>query len=119
MLVWVVEVLIFDELFELLLLEHMFLHVRVLHCRVHVHQSVGKEHILLVYSPLLIPFAPQTACIDDIPDLFLALVPLWVVLILSDTHCHQLSNYVLIFIELACSLYHRSLVLCDRNREFF
>lgn len=117
-LVRVVQVPVFDELFKLLLLEEMVFHVRVSHSGVHIYQSVSQKHILPVDSLLLVIFAPKTPSVDHIPHHLLVFVPLRMVLIAPDGHSHQRSYDVLVLLKLVSALHQRTLVFGNRDWKF-
>ena len=96
----------------------MILHIWVLHSRIHIYKSICKDHVLLIYDLLLVPFTPETSSINNISHFFLVLVPFWMMLIFPCTNWYKLSHHVFILIKLVCSLDQRSLVLRDCVRKF-
>ena len=109
---------VLDKFLKLLLFWYMILHIWILHSRIHIYKSVCKDHVLLIYDLLLVPFTPETSSINNIPNFFLILVPFWMVLVFPYTHWNKLSHHVLILIKLVCSFNQRSLIFSDSLREF-
>ena len=98
MFVWVMQMLVFYQRFEMLDLLNMVSEVRVLHCWSHTNKTICYRHILLVYSLLLIPLFTQASGVYHISHLFLSLVPLRMMLVLPIINFDKLPDYVFVLL---------------------
>ena len=80
-LIWIVQVLVFDEVLEVFCLLDVVCEVRVLNGWLHVDKTVSNSHVFTDHHVLIALFLQSCSLIHYMPDLLLILAPFLVVLI--------------------------------------